>query len=62
MLLGLEEKKRVCERVITRGGPVAHTVLGKDNAISDIRSDNGAFIPHLSCRDSSVLTDANESF
>ena len=39
LLLGLEEKKRVRERVregSLGGGPVAHTVLGKDNAISDV--------------------------
>ena len=35
LLLGLEEKKRVSESSLG-GGPVAHTVLGEDNAISDV--------------------------
>ena len=35
LLLGPEEKKRVREWSLG-GGPVAHTVLSKDNAISDV--------------------------
>ena len=40
--------RREEEEVIEWGlGPVAHTVLGKDNAISDVGRGDGAFVPFI---------------
>ena len=49
-----KSKKSQRGRVITRGEVGCSTLQGKDNAISDVSRDNGAFVPHLSSRDSSV--------
>ena len=43
-------------------GPVAHTVLGKDNAISDVERGYGAFVPFYLSMVPIFMIDANDSF
>ena len=53
--------KRVREREVkSRVG--CSTLRGKDNAISDVSRDNGAFVPHYFAVVPVFMTDANESF
>ena len=44
MLLWRREEEEVIEWGL---GPVAHTVLGKDNAISYVERGDGAFVPFI---------------
>ena len=42
--------------------PVAHTVLGTDNAISDVERGDSAFVPFIFPMVSVFMIDANDSF